>query len=298
MTGALLTWHRVDMAFTHLGCFAAMFALVVGCGPQLAEIPPTAGQFDEAVFVDPVEASGGIQDLGGGVRAGFVNLGAGDRLMLHEGSCDELLVFVIRGEVQDGQVTRSEGTLIRTLIELELEAANAAHLFVALKTPERCAPADDIVRTEPQVFEQENGLVVSMWLMPEDGGELSFSRLDAPGGLDVPEHTHESADEILAFVDGTGTMLHDAERSPVQRRWIVRVPAGQTHGYESNEFPLSAYQLYSGRGPEARFVPGGPVSEGDAGSDRDEGASESEPASDGAATSEGDAVSDDVGAEK
>lgn len=243
-----------------LTCHLLTFALLVACGPQIAEIPPTSGQYDEAVFIDPVEASGGIQELGAGVRAGFVNLSAGDRLMLHEGSCDELLVFVIRGEVQDGAAVRSEGTLIRTLIELELEAPNAAQLFVAMKTPERCAPADDVVRTEAQVFEQENGLVVSMWLMPDDGGELSFARLDSPGGLDVPEHIHEGSDEILAFVSGTGVMLHGGQETPLQRRWILRVPAREVHGYRANEFPLTAYQLFSGRGPEERFLPGGDTS--------------------------------------
>jgi mannose-6-phosphate isomerase-like protein (cupin superfamily) len=76
----------------------------------------------------------------------------------------------------------------------------------------------------------------------------------------VPLHTHDASLEIIALLDGRGTLVvHAAGAAPPVRREmsageVALVPSGRPHEWISaGTRPLAGVQIYVPAGPEARF---------------------------------------------
>lgn len=86
-----------------------------------------------------------------------------------------------------------------------------------------------------------------------EGAALSLAELTCETGARVPEHMHESSDELLYIVSGRGLMSAGAAKDlPVGPGDAVRIPRGLPHGLVVKE-RLTAVQSYAPAGPEQRF---------------------------------------------
>jgi quercetin dioxygenase-like cupin family protein len=73
------------------------------------------------------------------------------------------------------------------------------------------------------------------------------------GGLEVPLHTHSSA-EVLFVLSGTGLVQGIGAAQEVKPGSTIYIPAGTVHGFKhTGEEPGEVLQLYAPGGPEARF---------------------------------------------
>ena len=70
--------------------------------------------------------------------------------------------------------------------------------------------------------------------------------MSIPPGGEIGEEVHETVDQVLTFVSGTGTAIMDGERSPVAPGHLVLVPAGTRHNIV-NDGPtdLRLYTIYA-----------------------------------------------------
>lgn len=77
-------------------------------------------------------------------------------------------------------------------------------------------------------------------------------------GCKVPEHVHETSDEILYILEGHGTMTMDKKKLEVRAGMAIYIPRGTKHSMqlETKVEPLRAIQVYTPGGPEQRFKKG------------------------------------------
>lgn len=69
--------------------------------------------------------------------------------------------------------------------------------------------------------------------------------MSVESGDDIGEEVHD-VDQILMFVEGTGTAVLNGERSPVGANSLVAVPAGTGHNFiNTGKTPLKLFTIYS-----------------------------------------------------
>lgn len=70
----------------------------------------------------------------------------------------------------------------------------------------------------------------------------------------VPQHVHESSDEILVFSVGGGELIIDGKVYTIQKDQAYFIPRGVKHSYSNrSNYTAKFVQIYSPRGPEEKF---------------------------------------------
>lgn len=70
--------------------------------------------------------------------------------------------------------------------------------------------------------------------------------MSIPPGGEIGLETHEHVDQVLAFIEGTGTAVLDGEESAVGPARLVHVPAGTLHNVtNSGATDLRLYTVYA-----------------------------------------------------
>ncbi len=65
-------------------------------------------------------------------------------------------------------------------------------------------------------------------------------------GEDLGEEVHDSVDQSLIFVEGSGEAVIEGESSPIQAGDLVFVDAGTKHNFVNNgTVPLKLYTIYA-----------------------------------------------------
>jgi mannose-6-phosphate isomerase-like protein (cupin superfamily) len=78
------------------------------------------------------------------------------------------------------------------------------------------------------------------------GPHAQVVAMSIPRGGEIGEEVHETVDQVLVFVDGTGTSVLDGQESAVGPGRLVLVPAGTRHNFlNSGETPLRLYTVYA-----------------------------------------------------
>jgi len=89
------------------------------------------------------------------------------------------------------------------------------------------------VRIKPMITQKEHQLGLTCMLV------------DVPAGIDVPEHIHETQDDILYPLSGKGIMWIDGEGEfPIEPGLIIRVPKGTKHKIFSVTEALLIYDVF------------------------------------------------------
>jgi len=67
-----------------------------------------------------------------------------------------------------------------------------------------------------------------------------------PPGGEIGDEVHNDTDQVLAFVDGQGEAILDAERSPIGPNDLVFVRAGTRHNFvNTGDEPLRLLTIYA-----------------------------------------------------
>jgi len=89
------------------------------------------------------------------------------------------------------------------------------------------------VRIKPMVSQKEHGLDVTCMLV------------DIPAGIDIPEHIHETQDDILYPLKGKGIMWVDGNGDfPLEPGLIVKVPKGTKHKITNITESMLIYDVF------------------------------------------------------
>ena len=65
-------------------------------------------------------------------------------------------------------------------------------------------------------------------------------------GEDIGEEVHDTVDQVLVFVEGTGESVIEGESSPINAGDLVYVDAGVKHNFKNTgDAPLKLYTVYS-----------------------------------------------------
>ena len=89
------------------------------------------------------------------------------------------------------------------------------------------------VRIKPLVTQKEDLLDVTCMLV------------DVPAGIEVPEHIHETQDDILYPLSGKGVMWIDGEGEfTIEPGLIIRVPKGTRHKITAVTEALLIYDVF------------------------------------------------------
>ena len=59
-----------------------------------------------------------------------------------------------------------------------------------------------------------------------------------PQGVGVPRHAHAYWDEVIYVLDGSGFIMLNDERVPIQKGATIFVPKGVSHGFENPDAAL------------------------------------------------------------
>lgn len=113
---------------------------------------------------------------------------------------------------------------------------------------------------------------VKWYIQPDtvDGATLSFGEVVLNPGKGHDRHKHDTAEEVLYVLSGTGTqMLDDEEPVPVHPGQVIYVPQGMWHAtLNTGWYPMRLIALYNPGGqeeallktlPDYREVPAGDV---------------------------------------
>ena len=96
--------------------------------------------------------------------------------------------------------------------------------------PHQLAPG---VRIKPMITQAEHKLGVTCMLV------------DIPAGIDIPEHIHETQDDILYPLSGKGIMWIDGEGEfPIEPGLIIRVPKGTRHKITAVTEAMLIYDVF------------------------------------------------------
>ncbi|MSP63851.1 MAG: cupin domain-containing protein [Myxococcales bacterium] len=82
--------------------------------------------------------------------------------------------------------------------------------------------------------------------------QASLQRLEADTGATIPQHLHETSDEILFILAGRGELTVAGKIYPVAAGDAIRIPNATLHALVVLE-KISAVQCYAPGGPEQRF---------------------------------------------
>lgn len=70
--------------------------------------------------------------------------------------------------------------------------------------------------------------------------------MTVPAGGEIGDEVHESTDQILTFVSGSGEADIDGQTHPVEAGDLYAVPAGTRHNFRNTgEEPLVLYTVYA-----------------------------------------------------
>ena len=106
----------------------------------------------------------------------------------------------------------------------------------------------------------EQGPIRAAPFLDEGTSELYIGTLTLAPGTIVPPHTHEGSVEILTILSGKGVMQLGGESVPVGPGATIHIPAGVLHDFAvSGTRAVEAIQIYSPKGPDARFRQWTPV---------------------------------------
>ena len=113
---------------------------------------------------------------------------------------------------------------------------------------------------------------VKWYIQPDtvDGATLSFGEVVLYPGKGHDRHKHDTAEEVLYVLSGTGTqMLNDEEPVPVHPGQVIYVPQGMWHAtLNTGWYPMRLIALYNPGGqeeeilkslPDYREIPAGEV---------------------------------------
>jgi len=96
--------------------------------------------------------------------------------------------------------------------------------------PHQLAPG---VRIKPMITQKEHQLGVTCMLV------------DIPAGIDIPEHIHETQDDILYPLSGKGIIWIDGEGEfPIEPGLIIRVPKGTRHKITAVTEAMLIYDVF------------------------------------------------------
>lgn len=108
-----------------------------------------------------------------------------------------------------------------------------------------------VVPAAAQHAYEKNGIRVHM--LVEDG-DAYLGRLVFAPGAGVPPHRHAASEELLSVVRGAGELTIDGKPVRVKAGDAVRIPVNALHDFKAvGDAPVELMQVYSPRGPEARF---------------------------------------------
>ena len=62
---------------------------------------------------------------------------------------------------------------------------------------------------------------------------LSLGTQHVPSGAGIPHHRHAYWDEFIYVLDGSGTVILNDERVPIQKGATIFIPTGAWHGFEN-----------------------------------------------------------------
>lgn len=219
-----------------------------------------------------------VLGYGAHVLMAQVSLPARHDFHLPTSRCQEALVFVEQGTLHAGDVAIAEGTAARLAGGAGQVTAGETdtRLFVAFirewqsgfgsppswDFPPACrAMPPTIAQSDPNTsgpFSHSDGaLQVHVYLDgPHQQAKLgSLGTLDGDPTLGVPEHLHETSDEVLWFREGSGTMRLGDKQIAIRPDTFVYVPPKTVHGFTPDGTSrVFAYQVYTPSGPEQRFL--------------------------------------------
>lgn len=78
-----------------------------------------------------------------------------------------------------------------------------------------------------------------------DGPDVSCLLIRIPLGSVVPEHIHETQEDIVFPLSGRGSMRVGQEEFELKPGMIVRIPANTKHGIYQVEEELLVYDVFS-----------------------------------------------------
>ncbi len=88
----------------------------------------------------------------------------------------------------------------------------------------------------------------------DDAAGVYLGRLDFAPGAKVPPHRHPESEELISIVSGEGVIMVDGRKVTVKPGDSVRIPINALHDFAvEGAQPVHAIQVYTPKGPEARF---------------------------------------------
>jgi mannose-6-phosphate isomerase-like protein (cupin superfamily) len=264
----------VNRELVTLAAFLAFAATSIGCttkertgtvaGPGLT-VAPNANVIpaSTASSVRAVEASPSREDRGSDgvspVIATFEDLSAsGARVEFR--ACEQRIVAVARGHASiDGdELAAGDIFLAQGKGSFNVQGAGLA-VFASTRT-RVCEPSSTPGIRKTVI--RGNASRELTWAsgkmhahLDTDGvvSPLTYvGRLSGTGNMDA--HAHEGSWEILAAIDGAGTITVDGKSSRLAPRQVIVVPPGVIHSYTPDSgVSLNAIQMYAPPGPEQRF---------------------------------------------
>jgi mannose-6-phosphate isomerase-like protein (cupin superfamily) len=78
------------------------------------------------------------------------------------------------------------------------------------------------------------------------GKEMQLVLMTIPPGGEIGEEVHDDRDQFFRLEGGTGEVLIDGKRSPVEADMAIIVPAGARHNVKNTgSEPLKLYTIYA-----------------------------------------------------
>lgn len=145
---------------------------------------------------------------------------------------------------------------------LSLLAAVLLLLAATSSVPAAETGGQAVSKVDAPVFRSPDGkATLRLLLPPPSPGAAYLGRGTFYPGASVPEHRHESSEELLYILAGRGTMILGEETMEVSPGMGIRIPAGVPHSFRVvGDRPVEVVQVYSPGGPEDRFREWGQVS--------------------------------------
>jgi quercetin dioxygenase-like cupin family protein len=143
---------------------------------------------------------------------------------------------------------RNEGVGLSLLLASSIWAKSPAPAPVVVVVRKSEAPAYEIAKGKGTARLYLNAGTASK--------AVALTVLTLEPGAQVPEHVHETSEEILYIERGTVMMTVDGVEVSAGPGDVVRIPANVKHSAKVDKEAMSAVQLYLPPGPEQRFTQG------------------------------------------
>jgi len=92
--------------------------------------------------------------------------------------------------------------------------------------------------TDGEHLFQSSGEIVIKVDPTRGSNDLSVGTQLMPQGVGVPRHAHAYWDEVIYVLDGSGFIMLNDERVPIQKGATIFVPKGVSHGFENPDAAL------------------------------------------------------------